>query len=60
VRFIVLAFVFIASAITLAGPQLGIGKNISAAQKAAPAEAQNSNFKTSVKKSAKKESDTKG
>jgi hypothetical protein len=59
-RFIVLAFVFVAGAITLIGPQLGIGKNISAVQKPVPAENQNNNIATSAKKPAKKEPDKRG
>jgi hypothetical protein len=60
VRFIVLAFVFIAGAITLAGPQLGIGKHISAAQKTVPAEKIKTNLTTSAEKPANRESDTTG
>jgi hypothetical protein len=57
-RFIVVTFVFVAGAITLIGPQLGIGKNISAAQKTVPVENQKNTLTTSAKKPAKKESDT--
>ncbi|TDJ41866.1 MAG: hypothetical protein E2O50_07070 [Gammaproteobacteria bacterium] len=60
VRFIVLTFVFVAGAITLIGPQSGIGKDISAAQKTVPVENQNNTLTTSAEKPAKKESDTRG
>jgi hypothetical protein len=60
VRLIVLAFVLVAGAITLIGPQLGIGKNISTVQKTVPAENQNNNITTSAEKPAKKEPDKRG
>jgi hypothetical protein len=65
VRFIVLTFVFVAGAITLIGPQLGIGKDVSATQKTVPVENQNNNIATSAiatsaKKPAKKEPDKRG
>ena len=59
VRFIVMAFVFVAGAITLAGPQSGISKNISA-QKTEPAKIQKAKLTTSTKKMAIKEPDKTG
>jgi hypothetical protein len=58
VRFIIVMFVFIAGAITLAGPQLGIDKNISTAKKVMPVETNDKNLKTSAHKPANKEPDT--
>jgi hypothetical protein len=54
-----LTFVFVAGAITLMGPQSGIGKNTSAVQKTVPAENQN-NLAISAKKPSKKEPDKRG
>jgi hypothetical protein len=58
VRFIIVMFVFIAGTITLAGPQLGIGKDISTAKKVMPLETNDKNLRTSAQKPANKEPDT--
>lgn len=54
VRFIVLAFVLVAGVITIAGPQIGIGKNIVPVEKAAVPLQREAEFRTSAGKSAEK------
>ena len=53
VRFLVLAFVFIGGAITLAGPQLVTGNNVDAPDKPAATAPKTSKLTTSAKKSAR-------
>ena len=60
VRFIVLAFVLVAGVITIAGPQMGIGKNIVPAEKSAVPILGEAKFGTSAEKSAKENRETTG
>jgi hypothetical protein len=60
VRFIVLAFVLVAGFITIAGPQMGIGKNIVPAEQSAVPILREATFRTSAEKSAEANRDTTG
>ena len=60
VRFIVLAFVLVAGVITIAGPQIGIGKNIVPLEKSAVPIQGEAKFRTSAEKPAEESRETTG